>query len=233
MAITCIEDLRLLAQRRVPRMFYDYADSGAWSESTYRANQDDFQRLKLRQRVAVDMSNRTLEATMVGQPVSMPVGLAPVGLMGLQHADGEILAARAAAKAGVPFTLSPMSICSIEDVARQVANPFWFQLYIMRDKGFTDHLIDRAKAAECSALVVTLDLQILGQRHKDIKNGLTRRSPMTASNILDIMSKPRWALGMARTKHRTLGNLAGHASGARNMSALTKWIGEQFAPKVC
>ena len=171
--ITCIEDLRILAKRRVPRMFYEYADSGAWSESTYRANEADFQRLYLRQRVAIDMSNRTLATTMVGQPVTMPVALAPVGLTGMQHADGEILAARAAAAAGVPFTLSTMSICSIEDVAENSKEPFWFQLYVMKDREFIDRLIDRAKAAGCSALMLTLDLQILGQRHKDVKNGLT------------------------------------------------------------
>ena len=177
--ITCIEDLRVLAKRRVPKMFFDYADSGAWTESTYRANETDFQHIKLRQRVGVDMSNRTLASTMVGQPVSMPVALAPVGLTGMQHADGEIMAARAAAEAGIPFTLSTMSICSIEDVAENTDKPFWFQLYVMNDRDFIERLIDRAKAAGCSALVLTLDLQILGQRHKDIKNGLTAPPKMT------------------------------------------------------
>ena len=171
--ITNVEDLRRLAKRRVPRMFYDYADSGSWTESTYRANETDFARIKLRQRVAVDMTNRSLASTMVGQPVSMPVALAPTGLAGMQHADGEILAARAAAKAGVPFTLSTMSVCSIEDVAENTDHPFWLQLYVMRDRDFIGRLIDRAKAVGCSALMLTLDLQILGQRHKDIKNGLT------------------------------------------------------------
>ncbi len=228
--ITCIEDLRVLAQRRVPRMFYDYADSGAWTEATYRANSSDFAAIKLRQRVAVDMSNRTLASTMIGQPVSMPVALAPVGLTGMQYADGEILAARAAAKAGIPFTLSTMSICSIEDVAENVADPFWFQLYVMRDKDFIDRLIDRAKAAKCSALVLTLDLQILGQRHKDIKNGLTAPPKMTLANILDIASKPRWALGMLGTKRRTFRNIAGHARGVDNMSSLASWTAQQFDP---
>src|SRR5262244_3561460 len=185
-AITCIEDLRVLAKRRVPRMFYDYADAGAWSESTYRANEADFQRVYLRQRVGLDMSNRTLATTMVGQPVTMPVALAPVGLTGMQHADGEILAARAAAAAGVAFTLSTMSICSIEDVAENSTEPFWFQLYVMKDRDFIDRLIDRAKAAGCSALVLTLDLQILAQRHKDIRNGLSAPPRMTLSNIMDI-----------------------------------------------
>ncbi|RPI32540.1 MAG: L-lactate dehydrogenase, partial [Hyphomicrobiaceae bacterium] len=205
--ITCVEDLRILAQRRVPRMFYDYADSGAWSESTYRANEADFQRIRLRQRVAVDMSNRTLATSMIGQPVSMPVALAPVGLAGMQYADGELLAARAAAAAGVPFTLSTMSICSIEDVAENTDKPFWFQLYVMRDRDFIDRLIGRAKAAGCSALVLTLDLQILGQRHKDVKNGLSAPPRMTLGNIIDIASKPRWWMGMLGTKRRTFRNI--------------------------
>jgi len=228
--ITCIEDLHVLAKRRVPRMFYDYADSGAWTESTYRANEADFQRILLRQRVAVDMSNRTLASTMVGQPVSMPIALAPVGLTGMQHADGEILAARAAAAAGVPFTLSTMSICSIEDVAENTSKPFWFQLYVMRDRDFTDRLIGRAKAAGCSALVLTLDLQILGQRHKDLKNGLTAPPKMTLSNIVDIASKPRWWMGMLGTERRTFRNIVGHAKGVTDTSALGAWTAEQFDP---
>jgi L-lactate dehydrogenase (cytochrome) len=229
-AITCIEDLRILAKRRVPRMFYDYADSGAWTESTYRANEADFQRIHLRQRVAVDMSNRTLATTMVGQSVSMPVALAPVGLTGMQFADGEILAARAAAAAGVPFTLSTMSICSIEDVADHATAPFWFQLYVMRDRDFVDRLIGRAKAARCSALVLTLDLQILGQRHKDIKNGLTAPPRMTLSNIADIATKPRWCIGMLATKRRTFRNIVGHVKNVRDMNALSSWTAEQFDP---
>jgi L-lactate dehydrogenase (cytochrome) len=228
--ITCVEDLRLLARRRVPKMFYDYADSGAWSESTYRANETDFQRIHLRQRVAVDMSNRTLATSMIGQPVSMPVALAPVGLTGMQHADGEVLTARAAAAAGIPFTLSTMSICSIEDVAENSDKPFWFQLYVMRDRGFIDRLIDRAKAAGCSALVLTLDLQILGQRHKDVKNGLTAPPKLTLANILDIASKPRWWIGMLGTKRRTFRNIVGHAKGVKDTRALSAWTAEQFDP---
>ena len=229
-AITCIEDLRILAKRRVPRMFYDYADSGAWTESTYRANEADFQRIHLRQRVAVNMSNRTLATTMVGQSVSMPVALAPVGLTGMQFADGEILAARAAAAAGVPFTLSTMSICSIEDVADHATAPFWFQLYVMRDRDFVDRLIGRAKSARCSALVLTLDLQILGQRHKDVKNGLTAPPRMTLSNIADIATKPRWCIGMLATKRRTFRNIVGHVKDVRDMNALSSWTAEQFDP---
>ena len=228
--ITCVEDLRILAQRRVPKMFYDYADSGAWSESTYRANETDFQRIHLRQRVAVDMSNRTLATSMIGQPVSMPVALAPVGLAGMQYADGELLAARAAAAAGVPFTLSTMSICSIEDVAENTDKPFWFQLYVMRDRDFIDRLIGRAKAAGCSALVLTLDLQILGQRHKDVKNGLSAPPRMTLGNIIDIASKPRWWMGMLGTKRRTFRNIVGHAKGVKDTRALSAWTAEQFDP---
>jgi len=230
--ITCIEDLRVLAKRRVPRMFYDYADSGGWTESTYRANEDDFQRIKLRQRVAVDMTNRTLASTMVGIPVSMPLALAPVGMTGMQHADGEILAARAANKAGVPFTLSTMSICSIEDVAENTDKPFWFQLYVMRDKDFVSRLLARAKAAGVSALVLTLDLQILAQRHKDLKNGLTAPPRLTIPNIIDIGMKPRWWMGMLGTKRRTFRNIVGHAKGVSDMSALGAWTAEQFDPRL-
>src|SRR5215212_7079241 len=217
-AITCIEDLRVLAQRRVPRMFYDYADTGSWTESTYRANEADFDKILLRQRVAVNLENRSTRTTMVGQPVAMPVAIAPVGLTGMQHADGEILTAKAAKKFGIPFTLSTMSICSIEDVAQETGNhPFWFQLYVMRDRGFIERLIDRAKAANCSALVLTLDLQILGQRHKDLKNGLSAPPKLTVANILNMMSKPRWCLGMAATRRREFGNIVGHVQGVENM----------------
>ncbi|MBX9589935.1 MAG: alpha-hydroxy-acid oxidizing protein [Hyphomonadaceae bacterium] len=228
--ITCIEDLRLLAKQRVPRMFYDYADSGAWTESTYRANETDFQRIHLRQRVGIDFSNRSLASSMVGQPVSMPVALAPVGLAGMQHADGEILAARAAAAAGLPFTLSTMSICSIEDVAENTDKPFWFQLYVMKDREFNDRLIGRAKAAGCSALVLTLDLQILGQRHKDLKNGLTAPPKMTLANLIDIASKPRWWMGILGTRRRTFRNIVGHVQGVKDTRALGAWTAEQFDP---
>jgi L-lactate dehydrogenase (cytochrome) len=228
--ITCIEDLRALAKRRVPRMFYDYCDSGAWTEGTYRANEADFQRIYLRQRVGIDFSNRSLATAMVGEPISMPVALAPVGLTGMQHADGEILAARAAAAAGIPFTLSTMSICSIEDVAESTDKPFWFQLYVMKDRNFNDRLIGRAKAAGCSALVLTLDLQILGQRHKDIKNGLTAPPKMTLANVMDIASKPRWWMGMLNTKRRTFRNIVGHVTGVKDTRALGAWTAEQFDP---
>ena len=228
--ITCIEDLRLLAKRRVPKMFYEYADSGAWTESTYRANETDFAPIKLRQRVAVDIDNRSLVSTMVGQPVSMPIALAPVGLTGMQHADGEILAARAAAKAGVPFTLSTMSICSIEDVAENTDAPFWFQLYVMRDRDFITRLIERARVAQCSALVLTLDLQVMGQRHKDIRNGLSAPPKPTLANLLNLATKPRWCLGMLRTKRRTFRNIAGHAKGVDDLSSLSSWTNQQFDP---
>ena len=228
--ITCVEDLRVLAKRRVPRMFYDYADSGAWTESTYRANETDFQGIHLRQRVAIDFSNRRLATTMVGQPVAMPVALAPVGLTGMQHANGEILAARAAAAAGVPFTLSTMSICSIEDVADATDTPFWFQLYVMRDRGFNSKLIARAKAAGCSALVLTVDLQILAQRNKDVKNGMTAPPRMTLANIADIASKPRWWLRMLGTRRRTFRNIVGHAPGVKDTRNLASWTAEQFDP---
>ena len=227
-----IADLKKLAQRRVPKMFFDYADSGAWTESTYAANESDFSQIKLRQRVMVDMTDRTLATTMVGQKVSMPVALAPTGLTGMQHADGEMLAARAAEEFGVPFTLSTMSICSIEDVASATTKPFWFQLYVMRDRDFIERLIDRARAANCSALVLTLDLQILGQRHKDLKNGLTAPPKPTLVNILNLMTKPRWCLGMAGTKRHSFGNLVGHAKGVSDMSSLSTWTREQFDPKL-
>jgi L-lactate dehydrogenase (cytochrome) len=230
--ITNIEDLRVLAQKRVPRMFYDYADSGSWTESTYRANEADFGRILLRQRVAVNMDNRTTRTTMVGEEVAMPVAIAPVGLTGMQHADGEILAARAAKRFGIPFTLSTMSICSIEDIAAATQAPFWFQLYWMRDRDFMERLMDRAKAAGCSTLVLTLDLQVLGQRHKDLKNGMTAPPKPTLANIINLMMKPRWCLGMAGTRRHGFGNLIGHAKGVSDMSSLGAWTREQFDPQL-
>ncbi len=230
--ITTIEDLRVLAQRRVPRMFYDYADSGSWTESTYRANESDFQKIKLRQRVAVNMEDRSTATKMVGVDVKMPVAIAPTGLTGMQHADGEILAARAAEKFGIPFTLSTMSICSIEDVAAHTKAPFWFQLYVMRDRDFIERLIDRAKAANCSALVLTLDLQILGQRHKDLKNGLSAPPKPTIANMINLMTKPRWCLGMLGTSRRQFGNIVGHVKGVENMGSLSEWTAKQFDPRL-
>ena len=228
--ITHVEDLRVLAQKRVPRMFYDYADSGAWTEGTYRANESDFHKIKLRQRVAVNMENRSTRTTMVGVPTAMPVAIAPTGLTGMQHADGEILAARAARKFGIPFTLSTMSICSIEDVATHAGPGFWFQLYVMKDRAFIERLIDRAKAAQCGALVLTLDLQILGQRHKDLKNGLSAPPKLTVKNMINIASKPRWALGMLGTHRRQFGNIVGHVSGVGDMGSLSEWTAKQFDP---
>ena len=230
--ITNIEDLRRLAQRRVPRMFYDYADSGSWSESTYRANERDFQSIKLRQRILVNLENRSTASTMCGVPVAMPVALAPTGLTGMQHADGEILAARAAERFGVPFTLSTMSICSIEDVAAHTTAPFWFQLYVMRDRDYIERLIDRAKSARCSALVLTVDLQILGQRHKDLKNGLSAPPKLTLASIANMMSKPRWCLGMLGTKRRQFGNVVGHVKGIDDMSSLSEWSASQLDPSL-
>ena len=232
MIITTIEDLRVLAQKRVPRMFYDYADSGSWTESTYRANESDFRKIKLRQRVAVNMEGRSTASRMVGVDVSMPVALAPTGLTGMQHADGEILAAKAAEKFGVPFTLSTMSICSIEDVAANTTAPFWFQLYVMRDRNFIERLIDRAKAANCGALVLTLDLQILGQRHKDLKNGLSAPPKLTLPNIVNMMGKARWCLGMLGTRRRAFGNIVGHVKGVGDMGSLSEWTAKQFDPKL-
>ena len=230
--ITTIEDLRQLAQRRVPRMFYDYADSGSWTESTYRANESDFQQIKLRQRVAVNMENRSLATTMAGQAVTMPVAIAPVGLTGMQHADGEIHAAKAAEKFGIPFTLSTMSICSIEDIAAHTQAPFWFQLYMMRDRDAMVRMIERARAARCSALVLTLDLQVIGQRHKDLKNGLTAPPRPTLANIINLMMKPRWCLGMAGTRRHSFGNLVGHVKEVSDMNSLAAWTNEQFDPRL-
>ncbi|AVO34658.1 alpha-hydroxy acid oxidase [Ottowia oryzae] len=230
--MTCIEDLRVVAKRRVPRMFYDYADSGSFTEGTYRANEADFQPILLRQRVAVNMEGRSTATTMIGQPVSMPVALAPTGLTGMQHADGEILAARAAKKFGIPFTLSTMSICSIEDVAQHAGPGFWFQLYVMRDRDFIERLIDRAKAAGCGALVITLDLQILGQRHKDIKNGLSTPPKPTLANLINLATKPAWCMGMLGTSRRKFGNIHGHVKGVTDMSNLGAWTAGQFDPRL-
>ncbi|MBN9032016.1 MAG: alpha-hydroxy-acid oxidizing enzyme [Rhizobiales bacterium 63-7] len=227
-----IKDIKALAKRRVPKMFFDYADSGAWTESTYRANEDDFARIKLRQRVLVDMTNRSLATTMIGQPVSMPVALSPTGLTGMQHADGEMLAAQAAEEFGVPFTLSTMSICSIEDVASVTTKPFWFQLYVMQDRDFVLNLIDRAKAAKCSALVLTLDLQILGQRHKDIRNGLSAPPRFTPRHIWQMATRPGWCMKMLGTKRRTFRNIVGHAKSVTDLSSLSVWTSEQFDPRL-
>ncbi len=226
--ITCIEDMRHVARSRVPRGFFDYADGGSYSEQTLNANRTDLEAIKLRQRVLVDVSKRTTATTILGEPVSLPLALAPVGLCGMQHGDGEILACRAAQAAGIPFTLSTMSICSIEDVAAAVDKPFWFQLYIMKDRGFARSLIERAAAAKCSALVLTVDLQILGQRHRDIKNGMTVPLQWTIANILDMASKPAWLMSVARGKRRTFGNIAGHLPGMENVNSLSRWISSQF-----
>jgi L-lactate dehydrogenase (cytochrome) len=230
--ITCVEDLRRLAQRRVPRMFYDYADSGSWTEATYRANEADFSKIKLRQRVAIDVQSRNLSTQMIGQDVAMPVALAPTGLTGMQIADGEILAARAAERFGVPFTLSTMSICSIEDVAANTKAPFWFQLYVMRDRDFIERLIDRARAARCSALMLTVDLQILGQRHKDLRNGLSAPPKPTLPNLINLATKPRWCLRMLGTRRRHFGNIVGHVKGVDDMSSLSAWTAQQFDPRL-
>ena len=230
--ITTIEDLRVLAQRRVPRMFYDYADSGSWTESTYRANESDFAKIKLRQRVAVDIEKRSTASQMIGVDVAMPVAIAPTGLTGMQHADGEILAAKAAQAFGIPFTLSTMSICSIEDIAANTKAPFWFQLYVMRDRDFIERLIDRAKGAKCGALVLTLDLQVLGQRHKDLKNGLSAPPKPTLANLINLATKPRWCLGMLGTKRRQFGNIVGHVKGVGDMSSLGEWTAHQFDPRL-
>lgn len=228
--MTHIEDLRRVAERKVPRMFYDYVDSGSWTQTTYYNNETDFDRIKLRQKVLRNMDGRSLATTMIGQPVTMPVAIAPTGFTGMMWADGEIHAARAAEKFGIPFSLSTMSICSIEDVATHTAAPFWFQLYVMRDREFMKNLIARAKAAHCSALILTADLQVLGQRHKDIKNGLSAPPKPTITNLLNLMTKPEWCLHMLGTRHHTFGNIVGHVKGVENMSSLGAWTSQQFDP---
>ncbi|MEA2903389.1 MAG: hypothetical protein QOI12_776 [Alphaproteobacteria bacterium] len=228
--MTCIEDLRRRARRRIPKMFFDYAEAGSYGEETLRANRADMERIKLRQRVLVDVSRRDLATTMIGERVALPLALGPVALTGMQHRDGEIAACRAAQAAGIPFTLSTMSICSIEDVAQAVAKPFWFQLYVMKDRGFVRSLIERAAAAKCSALVLTIDLQVLGQRHCDVRNGLSVPPAIRIANLLDIATRPAWVLGMLRGKRKTFGNLAGHAAGTTNVNSLASWISTQFDP---
>ena len=228
--ITCIEDLRLAARRRVPRAFFDYAEAGSYGQETLRANREDLARVKLRQRVLVDVAERELSTTIIGEPARLPLALAPIGLCGMQHGDGEILACRAAQAAGIPFTLSTMSICSIEDVAQAVERPFWFQLYVMRDRGFIRALIERAAAARCSALVLTVDLQVLGQRHCDIRNGMTVPPQIKLANIIDMASKPAWALSILRGKRKTFGNLAGHVRGMEDVTSLAQWTNSQFDP---
>lgn len=226
--ITCIDDLKRLHKKRTPKMFYDYAESGSYTEQTFRENTSDFAQLRLRQKVAVDMSGRTTQSTMIGEKVAMPVALAPVGLTGMQHADGEILAAKAAEKLGVPFTLSTMSICSIEDVAEHTTKPFWFQVYTLKDDDFMNRLFERARAAKCSAIVITVDLQIMGQRHKDLKNGLSAPPKLTPASIANMMTKVPWGLEMLQTKRRFFGNIVGHAKGVSDPSSLSSWTAEAF-----
>jgi L-lactate dehydrogenase (cytochrome) len=228
--MTCIEDLRHSAHHKVPRAFIDYAEAGSYAEQTLRANRADLERIKLRQRVLRDVANRSTKTTILGEPAALPLALAPIGLCGMQHGDGEILACRAAQDAGIPFTLSTMSICSIEDVAAAVDKPFWFQLYVMKDRGFIRELIARAGAAKCSALVLTVDLQVIGQRHRDIKNGMTVPPEVRINNLIDIATKPTWALSVLRGKRKTFGNIAGHCPGMDNMTVLSKWVSEQFDP---
>ena len=232
--ITCIEDLKRIHKRKTPKMFFDYCESGSWTEQTFRENTSDFDKIRLRQRVAVDMTNRSTATTMAGREVSFPTALAPVGMTGMQTADGEIKAARAAEKFGVPYTLSTMSICSIEDVARATKAPFWFQLYVMQDEEFVDNTIGRAKDAGCDALVLTLDLQILGQRHKDLKNDLTAPPRLTLKNMIDIGLPTRWewVMGMMGTHRRTFRNIVGHAKGVSNLNSLMSWTHEQFDPRL-
>jgi L-lactate dehydrogenase (cytochrome) len=230
--ITCIEDLRDAARRKVPRAFFEYADGGSYSEETLRANRTDLERIALRQRVMVDVADRSTSTKILGEPVSLPLALAPIGLCGMQHGDGEILACRAAQAAGIPFCLSTMSICSIEDVAGAVDKPFWFQLYVMKDRGFIRSLIERAAAAKCSALVLTVDLQILGQRHRDIKNGMTVPPELRLKNFVDIATKPAWALSVLRGKRKTFGNIAGHLKGMESVNVLSQWISGQFDPSL-
>ncbi len=228
--VTCIEDLRQAARRKVPRAFFDYAEAGSYAQETLHANRADLERIKLRQRVLVDVSQRDLATTIIGAKASLPLALAPIGLCGMQHGDGEILACRAAQAAGIPFTLSTMSICSIEDVAAAVGKPFWFQLYVMKDRGFVKALIERAAAAKCSALVLTVDLQVLGQRHCDIRNGMTVPPQIKLGNLVDIAMKPAWALSILRGKRKTFGNLAGHVKGMENVNSLAQWTSNQFDP---
>ena len=228
--MTCIEDLRQAARRRVPRAFFDYAEAGSYSQETLHANRQDLERIKLRQRVLVDVSQRSLTTTIIGESAALPLALAPIGLCGMQHGDGEILACRAAQAAGIPFTLSTMSICSIEDVAEAVGKPFWFQLYVMRDRGFIKALIERAAVAKCSALVLTVDLQVLGQRHCDIRNGMTVPPEIKLGNLIDIATKPAWALSILKGKRKTFGNLAGHVRGMENVTSLAQWTASQFDP---
>jgi len=228
--MTCIEDLRRVARRKVPRAFFDYAEAGSYAQETLRANRKDLEHIKLRQRVLVDVSQRDLTTTILGERVSLPLALAPIGLCGMMHGDGEILACRAAQAAGIPFTLSTMSICSIEDVAQAVDKPFWFQLYVMKDRGFIRALIERAAAAKCSALVLTLDLQVLGQRHCDIRNGMTVPPQIKLGNLIDIATKPAWALSILRGRRKTFGNLAGHVQSMENVNSLAQWTANQFDP---
>src|SRR5215469_4205413 len=230
--MTCIEDLRRAARRQVPRQFFDYAEAGSYAEQTLRANRTDLEAIKLRQRILADVSHRSTATTILGEPASLPVILAPIGLCGMQHGDGEILACRAAQAAGIPFTLSTMSICSIEDVAAAVDKPFWFQLYVMKDRGFIRALIERAAAAKCSALVLTVDLQILGQRHCDLRNGMTVPPQIKLANVIDIATKPAWALSVLRGKRKTFGNLAGHVRGMEDVNSLAQWISGQFDPSL-
>ena len=229
-AMTCIEDLRQAARRRVPRAFFDYAEAGSYSQETLRANREDLERIKLRQRVLVDVSRRDLSTTIIGEKVALPLALAPIGLCGMQRGDGEILACRAAQAAGIPFTLSTMSICSIEDVAEAVGKPFWFQLYVMKDRGFIKALVERAAAAKCSALVLTVDLQVLGQRHCDIRNGMTVPPEIKLANLIDIATKPTWAFSILKGKRKTFGNLSGHVRGMENVTSLAQWTASQFDP---
>ena len=232
MTITCIEDLRVLHQRRVPKMFYDYAESGSWTERTFRRNEEAFTEIRLRQRVAKDISQRSVAGTMLGESQRIPVALAPTGLTGMQHANGEILAAQAAEAFGVPFTLSTMSICSLEDVAEHTEKPFWFQLYVMKDRDFIRALIERAKNAGCSALVLTLDLQIIGQRHKDLKNQMTAPPKLTLANLINMATKPLWCAGMLTTRRHSFGNVVGHAKGVENLTSLSAWSAEQLDPSL-
>lgn len=232
--VTTIEDLRLIAKRRVPKMFYDYVDSGAYTESTYLDNQNAFNSIKFNQRIGINLENRTTNTNIIGQDLSMPVVIAPTGLTGMQYADGEILAAKAAKKFGIPYTLSTLSICSIEDIAKNTdKHPFWFQLYVMRDKGFLGQLIDRAKESKCSALVLTMDLQIIGQRHKDIKNGLSVPPKLNIKNIINLLSKPRWCGNMLTTRRHSFGNIVGHLKDVTGLSNLAGWISSQFDVSLC